>query len=404
MSRKQQMLAVLDGQPTDRIPWVPRLDLWYRANRRAGTLPARLPRATLAELVDELGWGYHGVVPDYQDLRSPDDDVHRALGIFNLHSMPFRTVFEGIDWTVTHSGDRTIVEYRTPAGTLATRTVYDERMRAAGITISHVERYAFHGPEDYRALEFLFRHARAEPNYEGYARQSERIGDRGFVVGYLSGAASPMHLIQRDLMPLETFFFELYDRPDDVRSLAEAIGPYWQQTLDVAAKCPAEVLLLGANYDSAIQHPRFFREHIGPALGEFAATLHARGKYLLTHTDGENQGLLEHYVAAGFDIADSVCPWPMTRLTIGQVREAFGGRITIMGGIPSVALVKDSMSDAQFERFLDEFFVQIGRGDHLILGISDTTPPGAEFDRLLAIAKRTDEFGPVPGAPQEAPS
>ena len=143
MSRKQQMLAVLDGQPTDRIPWVPRLDLWY------------------------------------QDLRSPDDDVHRALGIFNLHSMPFRTVFEGIDWTVTHSGDRTIVEYRTPAGTLTTRTVYDERMRAAGITISHVERYAFHGPEDYRALEFLFRHARAEPNYEGYARQSERIGDRG---------------------------------------------------------------------------------------------------------------------------------------------------------------------------------------------------------------------------------
>ena len=33
-------------------------------------------------------------------------------------------------------------------------------------------------------------------------------------------------------------------------------------------------------------------------------------EYLLTHTDGENQGLLQHYVASNFDIADSVCPAP----------------------------------------------------------------------------------------------
>ena len=31
-----------------------------------------------------------------------------------------------------------------------------------------------------------------------------------------------------------------------------------------------------------------------PGLAEFAAVLHRQGKYLLTHTDGENQGLLGH--------------------------------------------------------------------------------------------------------------
>jgi hypothetical protein len=123
--------------------------------------------------------------------------------------------------------------------------------------------------------------------------------------------------------------------------------------------------------------------------------LHGQGKYLLTHTDGENQGLLGHYVASEFDIADSVCPSPMTRLSIGQVRAAFAGRITIMGGIPSVALVRDSMTDAQFERYLDAFFAQIGRGDHLILGVSDTTPPAADFRRLRIIADRVEAFGPV---------
>jgi len=395
MNYKQRMLAVVEGQAVDRIPWVPRLDLWYRANRRAGTLPPKYRNASLVEMVDDLGFGYHGVVPDYQDLRSPDDDAGRPLGVYNLDRIPFRTEFEDVDRRITREGDRTIVEYRTPRGTVTTVALYDDRMRAAGITIPHVERYAFSGPEDYEPLGYLFEHARVEPNYDGYAAYAETIGRRGFVVAYINAAASPMHLLQHDLMPVDVFFYETYDRPDELRQLAGRIGGYWRRMLEVAAGCPAEVFLLGANYDSAIQYPAFFAEHIRPGLAEFAEMLHARGKFLLTHTDGENRGLLEHYLASGIDVADSVCPHPMTRLTMGEVRAAFDGRITIMGGIPSVALLTDSMDDRAFEAFLDEFFDQIGRGDRLILGISDTTPPAAEFGRLLRIAERIEAFGPV---------
>ena len=85
----------------------------------------------------------------------------------------------------------------------------------------------------------------------------------------------------------------------------------------------------------------------------------------------------------------------MTRLTLKQVRDHFNGKITIMGGIPSVCLLKESMSDAEFDAFLDTFFSELGAGDHLILGISDTTPPQAEFDRLLKIARRIEKFGSV---------
>jgi len=68
-----------------------------------------------------------------------------------------------------------------------------------------------------------------------------------------------------------------------------------------------------------------------------------------------------------------------------------------MGGIPSVALLPDAMPDREFGRFLDRFFEDIGCGDHLILGISDTTPPAADFRRLRAIARRVEAFGPVRG-------
>jgi hypothetical protein len=280
-------------------------------------------------------------------------------------------------------------------GKLTTTTVYDEAMRTAGVTITHVTRYAFSGPQDYEPLCYLFSHARAEPNNDGYAAWAAQIGDRGFATAYLSVAASPMHLIQRELMPMDVFFYELNDRPEQVHRLADCIGQYWRQMYAVSAKAPAEVFLLGANYHSSLQHPRFFGQYITPWLAEFAAMLHQQGKYLLTHTDGENLGLMPHYLASNIDIADSVCPHPMTKMTIAETRAAFDGRITIMGGVPSVALVKDSMNDRQFDAFVDDFFQQIGRGDRLILGISDTTPPGADFQRLLRIRDRVEAFGPV---------
>ncbi len=178
--------------------------------------------------------------------------------------------------------------------------------------------------------------------------------------------------------------------------MAERIGGYWERILKVASGCPAEVVFLGANYDAAVTYPPFFAEHITPWLERFARLLHEKGKYLLTHTDGENTGLLEHYLDSQIDIADSICPKPMTKLSFKQVRDAFAGRINIMGGIPSIALLKTSMHDDEFDRYLDDFFGQIETGDHLVLGISDTTPPAADFERLLKIRDRVEQFGPVP--------
>jgi len=404
MTHKQRMLAAIAGQPTDRIPYAPRLDLWFRAHQRAGTLPAKYRNATLREMTDDLGFGYHAVIAPFRDLRSAEDDADRALGIYNLWMMPCRVVLENVKRTITQDGDRTIVHYDTPVGSLRTVTVYDESMRKAGVSITHVAEHPFKSPADYEPLGYLFENARVEPNYAGYAQWAGGIGDSGVAVAYVRSAASPMHTVQRDLMPMDTFFYEMADHPAELARLADRIAVHWDRLLAVAADAPADVFLLGANYDSAVQYPPFFRDHIGPWLNKFARLLHARlpGKFLLTHTDGENTGLLEHYLAAGFDVADSICPAPMTKLTFGQVREAFAGRITIMGGVPSVALLADSMSDARFERFMDAFFEQIGRpedrGEHLILGISDTTPPAADFERIMRIAQRVEQFGPVGGA------
>jgi hypothetical protein len=396
MDFKQAMLATIRGEPTPLIPWVPRLDLWYRANQLAGTLPKGYEGAPLAEIAAGLQAGMHAIVPNFKDPDPRSSEVDRGLGVYNLRCMPFRVVFQDVQRSIALDGDRTTVEYRTPKGTIRTVTVYDAGMKRDGITISHVVEHAFKRPADYEALGYLFRHARVEPNYEGYREYAESIGNKGLAAGFLSLAASPMHLIQRELMPLDLFFYEMNDHPDELAALADQIGFCWERMLAVAADCPAEIFLLGANYDARFTYPPFFASHIRPWLKRFADMLHSRGKLLLTHTDGENAGLLEHYVQSGLDVADSICPAPMTSLTFRQTRDAFDGSgITIMGGIPSIALLPQSMPDREFEHFLDQFFEDIGRGDRLILGISDTTPPAADFRRLQAIGRRVQQFGEV---------
>lgn len=175
---KAIMLAILKGEYVEKIPWIPRLDLWYSANKLAGTLPSKYKNASLVDIVDDLDWGYHAILPNFRDLRNYDDDIHRALGVYNLWNMPIKTVFENVTWKVTRDRDKTVVEYETPKGTLSTETIYDENMRKSGISISHVHKCVFGGPESYDALGYLFENARVEPNYEGFHEYADYIGRR----------------------------------------------------------------------------------------------------------------------------------------------------------------------------------------------------------------------------------
>jgi hypothetical protein len=347
------------------------------------------------EIVDDLGWGYHAVVPNYKDLRNPDDDAHKAMGIYNLWMMPTKTVLRYVEYTVERQGDETKVEYVTPVGKIATTMVYSDDMLRAGITSSHVSERPIKDPEDYEAIGYIFENAEVLPNYDGIQEYVDLVGERGIATAYLALAGSPMHLLQHILMPFDLFFYELYDHPEEIARCAERIGVHFKKVLQVAVGAPAEAFLIGENYDSSITSPPFFKEHIVPWQQRFATALHGEGKLLVNHTDGENAGLLDHYLECQFDIADAVCPAPMTKLTLRQMRDHFQGRVTIIGGIPSICLLKDSMSDREFDTYTDMLFSELGSGDHFILGVADTTPPAADFERLKKIAKRAEEFGPI---------
>jgi uroporphyrinogen-III decarboxylase len=395
MTYRERMLAALQGRPTDCIPFVPRLDLWYKANKYKGTLPDKYKNATLLQILEDLDLGYHSVTADrdlYDDML---DNVDRALGIWRVRTKPHHPKFRDIKRNISYQGDTLIVEYPTPFGTIRTKVLYNESMRKAGITLSHVSEHAIKSEADYDAVAYLFEQAEVYPNYEGVAQLKEEVGDRALIVGTASMGASAMHHILHELMPYDLFFTEYYDHYDELVRLSERMTPYINNVIDVAINSPADIIQSGTNYDVQLTWPPFMEKHITPYLAETSEKCHAEGKFLLTHTDGENKGLLPYFVKGKIDIADSVCPAPMTSLSLRETREAFGGKITIWGGICSISVLENSMSDRDFDAYLDDVFVQLGKGDHLILSIADTAPPDMKFSRLEKIAEKVKDFGPV---------
>jgi len=391
MTHRERILAAIRGETPDRLPFVPRLEFWVRAWRHAQLLPPEFRSLSLMEIADRLGVAYYAVVPDFTDY-SGDEMVDRALGIIRLDVLPFKITLEGVDRLVLSHGSRTVVEYHTPAGTICTACEFTPEMIASGVSDAYTTQHAIREPRDFEVVGYIFSHLRVEPRYDGYEALRQRVGERGIVVGFVSSHACPIQHIMAEFMPLEQFFYALHDYPQVVERLAEQMEPYYQAIKTCATGSKAEVMLLGSNYNDSITHPAFFRKYILPPLRDYAQALHRQDKYLMTHTDGENRLLLPLYREAGFDIADSLCPYPMTRCSLEEIRAAFADRITIWGGIPSILLCPEQTSFDAFRQFLDDLIARYGHQSHFVLGVSDMVTADAEWARLEYIADKVSSY------------
>ena len=397
MTHKERMLKAARGQTPDRLPYAPRIDLWFYANKVRGTLPDPYKDA---EGPDEIavseGWALHKVVLEYMHT-GLDAIIDRVLGVYRIPAQGFLSRLPAdVERRVQKSGDDIRVEYRTVRGTVSGTFVYTEAMRQSGISIPWIKEHLLKEPADYDAIGYIFEHMQVEPAYDGYLHWAESIGENGMPVMYALTAGSPMHHIMKILVDATDFYYRHRDQERLMLGLAEKIGVYYRKVYDLVARSPAEVALIGANFDDMLTYPPFFKDHIMPWLQEASEKLHPHGKRMLCHTDGENKGLMDLLLYCGMDIAEAVCPYPMTKVGIAEYYRRWSKKITIFGGIPSNILLADMTSDDAFEAYMTDLFQAISPGSRFILGVADATPPDASFERLRRIHALVQENGQIP--------
>jgi hypothetical protein len=414
MNNRERMLATIRGEPTDELPWAPRMDLWAIAQGIRGTMPAAFRGKDTAEMADELGVACHAVRADYTLTtlrgRDPRDYMFRAFGIENHPDHPYRIEMNDLPVDFTYvPGDPPHGAFGTyhtvihaPAGDVESILEYTPSLARDGISQPEVIKRVLESPDDYEKIAQVYEHFEVVPTPEGYGSFHDRIGERGLAFASGPISASPVHAMLHQLMDMQTFFYAYMDDADAMRRLGERMAPFWDAQLNALLKLDAEVIWWGANYDQDTTWPPFFAEEIVPWVARVGDRIRAAGQLMASHCDGEYDKLLPYLPDCRFDVAESVCTAPMTKRTLRELRLGMGSTTTIYGGIPAVALLESSMKDAEFERHMATTFEQLCSGKRLILGVSDNVPVDASLDRLNRISEMVRAFGPVVPAPAGA--
>ena len=369
MTNRERLLTIMAGGSPDRIPWIPRLELWYHAHTLRGTMPEKY-----------RGWSMR--------------EIERALGMGTpaREGRVFRTELRDVEVRTQKQGNETITEYVTPVGTVSTTYRDSDRLQEVGIRGRELE-HMLKGPDDYPVLEYLIQHTEIIPTYEEYLAYEEQTGEDG--VPMVDVGQDPMKLFLQEFAGYNHAFFHLQDYPDRVHHLLGVLEEQSEMIQQVTLDSPAKLILYGQHFDSQFTPPYLFREYLLPHYRAFAGRLHERDKVLACHADADTSRLLDLIKEAGFDMAECFVTAPMVRVTLKQAREAFGAQVIIWGGIPSMMLC-DPVGDEQFDTYLRNLFRTIAPGDAFILGVADNVMPEAKLERIERISDMVEEYGAYP--------
>ncbi len=371
MTNRERILAVLDGKTPDRIPWIPRLGIWYEANRLGGTLPA-----------------------EYRDksLRQVERDVFG--GTAAREGVVYRTEIRDVEIRTHRPTEmETLTEYVTPVGTVTARLRATDRLRSQGIQDAEVE-FVLKRREDYPVVEYLVEHTHYTPAFEQYERYEREVGDDGYPM--VNCGDCPLHHWMRALAGYDRAYYHLNDYPNQVERLLGVLTDrireqIWPAMLD----SPARLLMHGHHLSSQMTPPPLFERYILPYYQELSPRIRARGKVLAMHADNDTRAILSHIEQAGIAMAECFATYPMVPTTLAEARAAWGDRVIIFGGVPSVIL-EDPYTDQQFEQYMDDLFRTIAPGKAFILGIADNAMPGSKIERIRRITEMVDRRGAYP--------
>jgi uroporphyrinogen-III decarboxylase len=366
MDYRERILSTIRGQPVDHIPWAPRWGLWFNAARLKGRLPEKY-----------RGWHIFDVTRDL------------GMGIKAYHRDAWREVLHGVEVRETRKGAEILIEYDTPVGTASVVWNHPAELASQGVRALR-SKYLVSGPQDYGPVLYMLEHTEVVPQHEKLKAKLDLVGSDGCTLVHTGHCPASTAMI--DYLGVERFYYELHDHPDLLQQLLDALERIRDETVGVVAESAAVIASLDGNYDMAITPPPIYRKFFLPYFKKAVTRLHAAGKIVSTHVDGDNRQLLELILESGFDIGEAFTSPPMTHLTVRDAQKVWGQQMTIWGGIASTYFRPQSSREEFEEQVLD--ILDSGRTKgHLVLGTGDNVPTDGDLDRVRWVTRAVAEYG-----------
>lgn len=383
---RDRVVAILQGRKPDRIPFVDRLSLWYDSLSQAGALPPEFAGMTIDSVHRAVGMGRQLFIDAFA-LKLHGVEVRCRFGdrIVYQDTDPviggFPTLWGAQVVPRTEAGTTT-AELITPAGQLRIQWRMTDSMLSMGSATPYACEHPIKEESDYSTVEWILDRAEVVPCFDDVYAAQDNLGGDGFVVPNMYHI--PFQDVLLSYVGEVPLFYALHDTPRRVERLLELLDRLALEVLDKVAGLSSPFVEYDDNIEAEMTNPRLFRQYCLPAYQRYTEVLHAQGKKVGCHADGEVRPLLHLLRETGLDVFESFSPSPMTRCTFEEAWQAWKGGPIIWGGIPSVIL-EPSTPEQEFRNYVRETLELVG-SDAILLGIGDQVMPGGLIERIRYIA------------------
>ena len=385
-SMRQRALKVIEGEQPDRLPFITRLEAWYKSHLRTGTLPPEFRGMALPELHRTIRVGQlKFVVPFAYRLRGVEVNVwHNHERIVQEYE-PILENFPGVwDFVPTDKAGITLTELVTPKGKLRLKHRLLEENVLTG-TDPYLQEHLIKEESDFGTVEYILEQLEWIPRFESYSSEQAQLGGNAFVVPLL--LRIPFQQVLLEYLGETSLFYSLYDHPKQTQRLLKLLDEQMLELLERLGEFNVPYIEFPDNLHGMMTNPKLFQKYCLPAYQRYAKILHGQGKKVGSHTDGNLKPLLRYLAESGLDVCESFSPYPLTECRFEEAWSAWESGPVIWGGIPSPLLEETTRPD-EFAVYIESLLAKIDRP--VILGVVDLFMRHNSIERVRQIAQELE--------------
>lgn len=202
------------------------------------------------------------------------------------------------------------------------------------------------------------------------------------------------------LRGMDNLLIDYLTNPGVVKRLAKVVIDYKKRIMERAIDEGADIALTGDDYAwkaAPIMSPQLFKELVLPYLQQVVDVATSKGVPFIKHTDGNLWPILDMVVDTGIDALHPI--EPVAGMDIGEVKEKYGDRITLVGNIDCSGLLTRGTEQDVVEA-VKETIAKAGVGGGYILASSNSIHSGVNPWNYRAMVLAAREYGKYPLDPR----
>ena len=181
-------------------------------------------------------------------------------------------------------------------------------------------------PEDYQIMTRALEDVQVHTDNSAFEESERKLGGGGITVGQLIGLGTgrtPLMVLQVDWVGLEQWSLDIAMEEPEMMELLEVMNDIKLREIRAAAASKAEHVKLWENLSISTMGPALYRRHMVPLYREIIGILHAAGKRLQVHYDGQLRVIADTIAELEFDGIDSFTEAPEGDMTVEEARKCW---------------------------------------------------------------------------------